>query len=208
MEILKKNWFDKHKRWNGFFAKILRFENDNEYIKNEFNILDFGCGDCTTFDIIRRKYQEAHLTGFEIDKRAVNIAKNKGYNVYTSLKDINHIENKFDCILMLQVIEHLKKHQIYEFFDFTKKHLKKDGIIIVSSVNTREFFSLRDFWDNIDHKYPISLKAINQLCQIYNYKQLKIIKKCPRLNPFKILINIMLGDDIYTGWFVVLKKEK
>ena len=45
---------------------------------------------------IRRKYPNTHLTGFEIDKRAVNIAKNKGYNVYTSLKDINHIENKFD----------------------------------------------------------------------------------------------------------------
>jgi len=69
------------------------------------SILDIGCSTCSFFDFLRENKINANMIGFDIDKKALEIAKTKDYNVYDSLEKI---EGYFDIITMWEVIEHLQ----------------------------------------------------------------------------------------------------
>ena len=71
--------------------------------------------------------------GFDIDKKALEIAKTKDYNVYDSLEKI---KGYFDIITMWEVIEHLQLEEFLDYLDYVKRHLKINGKLIISTPNT------------------------------------------------------------------------
>ena len=193
---------------NSIKKKLFRLKTDHEivsqFIKENSRILDYGCGNGALFDFLNKKFKNLNLVGFDTDKTCINICKKKGHTVFDSF---NKIKGTFDYIICNQVIAYLDEKEIIKFFDRSSKYLKKDGKLIISAQNAKEFYSFMSLWDRPGHIRLYSSESLRRLGRQFNFKILKIIKHHIRMNPIKILINLILGLDICSGICVIFVKN-
>lgn len=139
---LATEWWDQ----NGKFKLLhqilpLRIEYILKNIKdkeiNKLNILDLGCGGGLTCEPLAKL--GATVTGVDFIKKNIEIARK--HSVYSNLK-IKYINNdldkivfkeKYDTILLLEVIEHLDNWQ--SLIKKISKILKPNGKLIISTIN-------------------------------------------------------------------------
>lgn len=198
----------KHNCNNQLKKKIFLLGTDHEILagimSNGTRVLDFGCGDCSLFDYLSKKGIKAKFTGYDTDKRYVEIGKNKGYDVYNSLKSINE---KFDCITANQVVEHMNLSRLDEFFNQSNNLLKENGKLIISTLNSDELYTLKIIWDDPTHVRPYSSKALEAAAKQFNFSLVRTIKHHIRVNPIKIFANLILGFSIYSGITLIFEKK-
>tara|TARA_B100000029_G_scaffold479979_1_gene527557 strand:- start:10 stop:723 length:714 start_codon:yes stop_codon:yes gene_type:complete len=107
------------------------------------NILDLGCGGGILAESLAKK--GANVTAIDTSKSLIDVAKkrslNKNLKINYKVGDIKSLKKKhtkFDIIISLEVIEHVCDYEIFLKDIFSC--LKKNGIIIISTIN-RNFFS-------------------------------------------------------------------
>lgn len=78
--------------WNSIESQVLRFKILSEVIteKNNFSVLDYGCGFGSMYDFFKKEYQSLKYFGFDISNEMISQAKNRNQNDtnsewYTSL---------------------------------------------------------------------------------------------------------------------------
>lgn len=200
--MAKAQWVEKRK-WK---RRMFRMEDDHErnrrFVFNEARIFDFGCGDCEFFDTLKG-FKGLRLVGHDIDKRELKKAKAKMYEVYDNLKKV---KGKFDLVIVNEVIEHLYRKEITEFFEKTKEILDSNGKIIISTRNPNEFYNMR-FWENWQHTRPFTITAMREMANHFGFRIIKVIRHHYRTNPLKILVNLIFGLDHFTGYTVVMKRS-
>lgn len=108
-------------------AVISKFMKDlNETVaplENINNIIDIGCGEGFIVNFLNR----ADITGVDISKNALNIAKlkNPGCNFCTgSVYDLSFKRNSFDLVIATEVLEHLENPEraLQEIKRISKKY--------------------------------------------------------------------------------------
>jgi len=198
--------YDKHFCRNGMKKKLFRLMNDHErvgrLIKNGSKILDFGCGDCSFFDSLKKNNLD--MIGYDNDPRYIEMGRKKGYKVFNSL---NEIKESFDFVVANQVVEHMNLDLLNEFFQKSFDLLKKDGKLIISTLNAKELYVLRDVWDDPTHVRPYSTRALHRAGKEFDFSLVKVIKHHMRTNPLKLIINIISGFSVYSGITLIFKKK-
>ena len=116
---------------------------NNRNIKN-LKILDIGCGGGIICEPLARL--GAKVTGIDfvpnnIKAAKIHSKKNK-LKINYIYKDIekSKIDEKFDIILMFEVLEHLDNRK--KTINKIKKNLNKNGIIIISTINRNSLSKL------------------------------------------------------------------
>ncbi len=173
------------------------------HISDNTRVLDFGCGKCEFFDRVKGKFNNLKLVGYDIDKYYLDLGKKKGYEVYSSL---DKIKGKFDCVICEQVIEHLTAEQARFFFKQSSEFLNSGGKLIISTLNANEFYNLRDIWNDPSHIRLYSLNALNEIAKQNNLKLINVNRYNGRINPLKILVNLLFFMSVYTGITLVFEK--
>ena len=104
--------------------------------------MDVGCSNGELLFNLRKNFKNFELTGIDVDtnllKKATKMCPN---DIFFHKKDISKKIvgiGKFDIIISLEVIEHVSDYEI--FLQDIFSCLKKNGIIIISTIN-RNFFS-------------------------------------------------------------------
>ncbi len=103
----------------------------------KLNILDVGCGGGLVSESLSKL--GANVTGVDFVKKNIEIANNHSNKKKLKVKylhaDIEHlkIKSKFDVIVMFEILEHLVDWK--KFILNIKNNLKKNGIIIISTIN-------------------------------------------------------------------------
>ena len=198
--------YNRHFCNNNIKKRLFGLMSDHErvgkLIKNGSRVLDFGCGDCSFFDSLKNRRIE--MIGYDFDERYVEIGKEKKYKVFSSL---NGIIGEFDYIVVNQVVEHMNLDLLNEFFQKSFDLLRKDGILIISTLNARELYVLRDIWDDPTHVRPYSSRALERAGKEFNFSLIKVIKHHMRMNPLKLFLNLVFGFSIYSGITLVFKKK-
>lgn len=131
------------------------------YIKNK-SVLDIGCVDFRPGNV--RKYEStglhkflkehsAELIGVDLDSEGAAEMTKSGYNVIAGNAEDMDLDRQFDCIVAGEVIEHL--NNAGDFIATMRKHLKDDGILIVTTPNA---FCIKHFF-NIARRNKISVHA-------------------------------------------------
>lgn len=194
---------------NRLKRSLFSLKNDHQLIKDFLfpgaKIFDFGCGDGKFFDRIK-SIKNLKLLGFDINKKSLEIAKSKGYEVYDSL---NKVKGPFDFIIANEVVEHLKVNtELPDFFRKAKELLSESGKLAISTTNFNEFYSLIDFWHDPTHIRPLTIESLKRLGKENGLRVFKVIKHHMRINPRKILVNLLLGLDIYAGYTIIFKKSR
>ena len=118
---------------------ISHFEIDNHIEKplKRLKILDIGCGGGLLCEPLSRL--GASMTGIDMSANNINIAKlhskemNLNIKYFKSSPENLDLQNQFDVILNMEVVEHVADIDLY--IKNCSKLIKKNGIMFVATIN-------------------------------------------------------------------------
>jgi len=176
-----------------------------KYLKG--NILEVGAG-CGSFTKNYLKDEIDTITLTELDeKNILDLKKKFNHNSKIKIikKKIEHIEEKFDVIIYLHVLEHIKDDQ-KEIREATQR-LNKDGVLIIMVPAHQKIYSNLDkavghfrryelnfFKENFGSLKRSNLIFLDSMGYILYYLNKKIFKK--EIYPSKL--KIFIWDKIFT----------
>lgn len=114
-----------------------RVEKASRFIYNSKKLLDIGCGDGEILDVVEPR-QIVNVYGIDNNPDSLKIAQKKGMNVKIcdiNLEKIPYVDNFFDHIICLDVIEHVSNPRF--LLSEAYRVLRKGGKIILSTPNIR-----------------------------------------------------------------------
>jgi len=174
IDVIDQSYIDqiefKKKTFELFFKKI------KPYLNKELKVLEIGSYYGVLGNLINPHVKEYH--GQELSTHAANYAKkNFNLNIITDqLEEYLKKNNKYDLIIMTDVIEHLDNP--FEVLTLIDKNLAEGGQLILSTFNFDSIFSKimgkKYPWIIPMHKYYFSNTTINNCLDKSNLKLLDI----------------------------------
>ncbi|MFW6128627.1 MAG: class I SAM-dependent methyltransferase [Candidatus Aminicenantaceae bacterium] len=162
---------------------LKRYHVSRKWISGYFNgnkplILDLACGTGFGSEILA---EIGDVIGIDINEKSLEYAKthyNKRNTKYIAgdADDINFRNKlvKFDAVVSLETIEHLKNH--YSYLHWVKKSLYPGGLLIVSFPST-----LTMDWAVPHHKRDISRREANRLFKEIGFKIIDTFDQADRI---------------------------
>ncbi|KAJ6650123.1 Cyclopropane-fatty-acyl-phospholipid synthase [Pseudolycoriella hygida] len=104
-------------------------------LKPGMRVLDIGCGWGTLCKYLAEKYKVT-CVGVTISKEGVIYGKqiNEGLPVDIRLQDYREVDEKFDRIVSVGILEHVGFRNYREFFSLARRCLVDDGIFLMHSI--------------------------------------------------------------------------
>jgi 2-polyprenyl-3-methyl-5-hydroxy-6-metoxy-1,4-benzoquinol methylase len=108
------------------------FEKTNK--KEHMNILDAGCGDGRFCYEFKEDTRVAKVTGIDYSDKAIQWAKQYNPKSEFMVKDLKTIEleDKFDCVVLIEVLEHIHPNDVLDVLAGLARTVKPDGKVIIS----------------------------------------------------------------------------
>lgn len=171
---------------------------------NNPKILDIGAGNKNLEKVIK-------LMDVNFDYKSLDISKNIKHD-YT---DIYSINEKFDIIFMLELIEHLPLDLALEYFTKVYEILNENGMLIISTPNIDH---INQLWkQDITHIHQYPAKDIYSILRMLGFAEDIIIYRInirpPKMSikkffieKVRIILNKILGTDYAHGILILAKK--
>ena len=116
--------------FNAFLKSKIKFNNNTE-------ILDVGCGRANIISALQTKYKfNVRVIGIDVVKNK-NVKKNVIFKKIDAIKYLKKNDRSFDLIIIKQTIHFFSKNKINILLNLCKKRLKKDGVILIFSLKTK-----------------------------------------------------------------------
>jgi 2-polyprenyl-3-methyl-5-hydroxy-6-metoxy-1,4-benzoquinol methylase len=160
-----------------FNQNLFKFFPENKNIK----ILEIGCGFGRYLKYIKdRDYN--HITGIDISKEQIEAAK-KSYNlddvhVADAIEYLTTINQKFDVIMLLDVVEHLDLEYALELGSKVYQSLNKDGILIMQTPNGLSPLSLYRYGD-MTHVRAMNVQSSQQYLSLSGFQNMSFHEAPP-----------------------------
>ncbi|MCK4846214.1 MAG: class I SAM-dependent methyltransferase [Deltaproteobacteria bacterium] len=147
------------------------------------SVLDIGCADARLDGRKRYKSTGLHefikerasrLLGVDCDEEGVECMREDGYDVVTSNAEEMELNERFDCVMAGEIIEHLSNPA--GFLESVKGHLNEDGVLIITTSNA---FGILSTWrilkgNNIkvhgEHTCWYDPKTLTQLLERHGFE--------------------------------------
>jgi 2-polyprenyl-3-methyl-5-hydroxy-6-metoxy-1,4-benzoquinol methylase len=97
-------------------------------------LLDVGCGDGYVLNYLSKMNPNKRYLGIDLSEKAIKFAdafKNCD-NVQFKVLNLKDVNEKFDCVLAIQVLEHIPDDQIRDFMDYLARVTNNLGFLIIS----------------------------------------------------------------------------
>jgi ubiquinone/menaquinone biosynthesis C-methylase UbiE len=200
------------KKWSGERLETFIYSRDTiehlhryavtfDFIKDK-NVLDIASGEGYGSHLMSKV--AATVSGVDIDSESVKNA-NKKYKKDNllfergSVTQIPFNDDLFDVVVSFETIEHLEEHDT--MISEIKRVLKKDGILIISTPDKKNYTDLRNFKNKFHVKelykaeFENLLKNYFNYCNLYQQLYLNGISVIfPDKAQTKMNDNIFLGD--------------
>jgi SAM-dependent methyltransferase len=185
----------------GYFSKYTKDQIVLDTIKkkNLKNILDIGCDTCYIYQLLEARKHEFEYIG--IDKNnSINtqLTFNKNFwfmqteNLFESLDNLKKNNIKLDCILLLDVIEHMEnKDQGFALIEKSIEILSKDGYILLSTPNCMDGVIN---WPKY-HSFEFSLS------EIYYYIGFGINKRFPLVVEIEDCVGWSMSNEMFNSCY-------
>ncbi len=143
-------------------------------LNKKSNILDVGCG-LGHFLYFLRKEGYTQIKGIDMDNENVSRCKKEGFNVVRGdlLKYLEDSKEKFDVIIMNDVIEHIPKKKIIYLLTLIKTRLNKEGKLFVKTLNCNSRAGLTGFFSDFTHQIGFTEKSLYQLSILTGFSHFK-----------------------------------
>ena len=195
---------------------------------NISKVLDIGCSTGSLGEQIKQR-SRVEVVGIETDEQMANVAKKKLDRVVVEdIEKINlethFLHNYFDCIILADVLEHLKNP--WDVLKNATTFLNNEGIIIASIPNVRHYTTIinlviKGYWPYRErgihdkaHLRFFTLKNIKELFQYPNLeiirieRNYRIIEKPHPINRYGKYFAILFIKEFITFQYVIVARKK
>jgi 2-polyprenyl-3-methyl-5-hydroxy-6-metoxy-1,4-benzoquinol methylase len=162
-----------------YFNKIF-----NIFARKTKSILEIGYGNGSFLGWCQNK--KYNITGIEQDNELIKRAKKNRFTVFKSIKELSQ-KNKFDLIVLFDVIEHIPQNNIKDYLESIKKLLNQKGKIFIRCPNGGSPFGLENQHGDLTHFTAITQTKIEYWSKILEFKILYLGKDLQPLYRGKIL---------------------
>jgi 2-polyprenyl-3-methyl-5-hydroxy-6-metoxy-1,4-benzoquinol methylase len=182
------------------------------------SVLEFGSGVGLIGMYIKKTKKSIKYSGIELDKISFEKSQKLGLNTYNGDFSIaNSIEEKFDIIMLWEVIEHLQDLNL--FLKIAHEKLNIGGKILLSTPNYNKIYNYKNRkTDQIFQDAPpihlnfFTKTNMKNIFEINNFKKVKVnTKKTPYLNlkSFSFYFDLIKSFfGMYHGTTLYLVAEK
>ena len=118
------------------------------------------------------------VLGIDSDSEKVKYAKQRGLNCVTehAFDFLEKNNNLYDLIFAEQEINHLTKDEIIKFLKLCRKNLKKNGMLIIHSLNgANPITGSEALAQNFDHYNSFTEYSLKQVLELVQFSKIKII---------------------------------
>jgi O-antigen chain-terminating methyltransferase len=88
-------------------------------------------------------------------------------------------ENSLGAVVAFQVVEHWSPETIFAFLREAQRALAPSGILVLETINTDSFSSLRAFFLDPSHVRPVPPEALRFLAEAAGFVQARIEYRAP-----------------------------
>lgn len=177
------------------------------FFKKCSNVLDIGCGRGEFLEILRDN--NIYATGIDINDGMVEICKKKGLNVF-KVDIFEFLENlnidEVDGVFCSQVVEHFSFKEVQFIFYLLGKTLKKKGIMLFETVNTRCLEALQMFYLDMTHMQPVDVEALLFIAESYGFRHNTTILSSPLGEAFSLTTENFGEISKYRDYALVVNK--
>ena len=229
MEYRKREWKKYSKEYAVSHMRDLKIKGEVKVItdilkpKKGERVLDFGCNTGELCYILN-KYFGVQTLGVDINGTAISIAKKKFPHLEfkkITPSSLNRLKKKFDAIVMMQVIEHLKTPD--EQLKTLRELLTPKGRIIVSTPNKWAYFDKvksrvlgKRFAYDPTHFHEFSPKTLRELFEGSGFEVKRVYTRGTAIIPFTRKIfgfgwgypNYLIGGVLFISAKKLVKKLK
>lgn len=121
--------------WGFEYLSYLHFVIDEVVKMEPQNLLDVGCGDGRFLYELKQKIELCDLCGVDYSEQAIQLAKIFNPNLKLFSGNIcNHtlIDDKFDCITLIETLEHVPPEETNSFLEGISFYLKQEGSLLIT----------------------------------------------------------------------------
>jgi hypothetical protein len=125
-------------------------------IEKKGSVLEIGSGN----NALQKKIRDA---GYQGIFHTMDIETKFPHDFHS----LDEIKERYDVILMLELIEHMPLDFFFSYLDFVEKHLKSEGTLVISTPNTAH---LNQIWKgDMTHMRPFPLRDLFSLLTARDY---------------------------------------
>ncbi len=161
------NGFTMQERWEAetpaFAEAILRFA------RREAKILDYGCGVGRLAKEILKQNQTVFVTGVDASPEMMALAEKYVSHVRFSTKAPQDLDQKFDIVYLVYVLQHVPAIEIREVLSRIHYHLKDNGFLIYCSSDYRMAIRFDDLGFFDDRFLGVDLQA--ELLRLFTFEK-------------------------------------
>jgi len=158
-------------------------------------ILDIGSG-LGHFLAYAKSNNYKNFLGVDISKEQIDHCRK---NITKKVQLINNLnsflkenKNSFDFILMNDVIEHVQKEEIIETLSLVLTSLKKDGKVLIRTVNLKNRWGMAVRYMDFTHTVGFTEESIRQVMLIAGFKNVSLASEIHPTYDLKSFIRISL----------------
>lgn len=165
----------------------------NKFIKNYFpidkkaKILDIGCGYGALIFFLR-KHGYVNVEGVDLSPEQVACARELGIHGVKQgdLGDLilSSPEINYDAVVAFDLLEHLERDELIEFFSQVRRVLRPGGSIILHIPNGASPFFGRVRYGDMTHEICFTQHSISQLMSIVGFKDVTCFEESPAVTGF------------------------
>lgn len=191
------------------------------------SILDLGCGNGLMLQFLKTEGFQ-NLYGIDISEQQVAIARRRGL-VTDSIDAFSFFLNnkdKFDIVFAMDIIEHLQKEELFEFFKGIFELLNDDGVLLIHTPNGDGIFPNHIIYGDLTHLTVFNPNSIGQILRLIGFTDIKCFETGPttknmlgtiRLILWKLIRLIFMSlriietggtEKILTQDFICISKKK
>jgi len=147
----------------------LNIEKEYKYYKKNFKkyfpkdrkikILDYGCGaGAGLYYCIKEGYM--NITGIDINETAVELSSKLAgkFRVFLVSEEFT-TNDKYDLILLIDVLEHIKKEKISSFLSNINSMLNQNGMLIIRTINANCPIASQTRYNGFDHELSFTVDS-------------------------------------------------
>jgi cyclopropane-fatty-acyl-phospholipid synthase len=134
------------------------------YLKPGMHVLDIGCGWDAFGKYAAEKYN-VKVVGITVSKEQVELGRKlcEGFPVEIRLMDYRDINEKYDRIVSVGMIEHVGYKNYKTFFEIANRCLNDDGLFLLHTIGNTKSEKAIDLWTN---KYIFPNGMLPSLAQL------------------------------------------
>lgn len=197
---------DPHARYQasgpGIRRYIERFMPPDKSVK----VLDLGCG-AGGFLYWLRQAGYTNIQGVDMSAEMVGAAHRAGM-AEVALGDMHQTlaetpEGSIDVIVIIDVLEHLDRQQLFDTADLIYKALKKGGRLIAHVPNAEGIFGSRIRWGDLTHETAFTQTSVRQLTSTVGFTHVVCVEDKPVPKGAKSFVRAVLWA-LWTPWYKLL----